>query len=159
MKRQTKHAYTAYRSRQRNDWLLWSFFIGACFVAVVVVIAMAGTAQPPQIAQQGSAEAPAPHYPQAGVSRTITFGKPGTLDTNKDHALVGIIEGNLPAGTTHVTVMSDENCVPDSQGISHCLNRLSYGGGEITVRHTHNMAEVPCLQPGEVLQVTASNSQ
>ncbi len=156
MNKRTKHSRSP---RQGNDLLLWGSFIGACFFAVAVMIAISVMAQPVQITQQGSTASSAPHYPQGGVNRTVTFGKPGTLDIDKDHALVGIIEGTLPAGTSRVTVISDENCVPDSQGISHCLNRLSYGNGDVTVRHTHNMTNVPCLEPGEVLQVTVPTKQ
>lgn len=155
MNKPSNRSQVASRREQNRGLLLWSFIIGASFVAVVVVIVFALTALSTPAAQTGNAITSAAHYPQGGVRRTITFGTPGTLDTDKNHALAGIIEGSLPVGTTHVTVLSDEQCTPDSQGVSHCLNRLSYGSGEITVRHTHMMAEVPCLEPGEVLQVVA----
>jgi hypothetical protein len=148
MDKHAKGSNTTNRPRQDNDLLLWSFFIGACLIAVAVVIAISVTTQ--QTAPVGSVTS---GTPQGSTVRTIAFGKPNILDTDKDHALVSSIKGSLPASITQVTVRSDENCAPDSQGISHCLNRLSYTGGEITVRHTHKMADVPCLQPGEVLQV------
>jgi hypothetical protein len=157
MSRRVKRFNTPYHPRQNNDMLLWSFFIGGCLVAVAVMIAISVTAPPLQTAQPVNGTSNAPHYTQGNAIRTVAFGKFATLDTDKNHALAEIVEGSLPSGTTQVKVLSDENCAPDNQGISHCLNRLSYGSGEITVRHNHKMAEIPCLQPGEVLQVVVSN--
>jgi hypothetical protein len=152
----------AYHSPKRggNTFFLVSLFaVGVVIVGVVIAISL--TTQSSQSSQSLGATSSASHYPTGGGVRTVAFGKPGELDVDKDHARVAIIERSLPAGTSihQLTVLSDENCTPDSQGISHCLNRLSYGSGEITVRHTHKMADVPCLQPGEVLPMVAPLSQ
>lgn len=62
----------------------------------------------------------------------------------------GLEKGKLPAGRVVGTVLTDEDCMPDQQGISHCRNvvRLA-GGGTVVLRHPHEMHLVPCLAPGE----------
>ena len=65
-----------------------------------------------------------------------------------------LMSGSLPSTAVMATVLSDENCAPDAQGISHCTNKLRMdGGAEMTVTHPHRMAEVPCLAPGERVSV------
>lgn len=65
-----------------------------------------------------------------------------------------LIEGTMPAGPTSGTVQTDENCAPDEHGISRCVNRIRLGDGAvITVRHAHDMRVVPCLAPGEEVEV------
>lgn len=65
--------------------------------------------------------------------------------------------GVIPPEVTHLTVLTDENCQPDPEGISHCRNRVQYeteeGTGEATLRHHHNMREEPCLAPGQRLEL------
>lgn len=47
-------------------------------------------------------------------------------------------------------VLSDDQCQPDSAGISHCLNTIRLASGQtISVRHPHDMRSVACLTPGE----------
>ncbi len=71
-----------------------------------------------------------------------------------------LISGGMPAGATQATVLTDEECQADSQGISHCLNRLRLpDGSEIQVRHPHDMHAVPCLAPGESVRLVPSLSQ
>jgi hypothetical protein len=68
-----------------------------------------------------------------------------------------LVSGTIPAAPTMATVRSDENCTPDPMGYSHCLNMLLFDGGEkMTVVHTHRMSEVPCLAPGERIEVRAA---
>ena len=51
-------------------------------------------------------------------------------------------------------VLSDDQCQPDADGISHCLNTIRLASGEtLTVRHPHDMAKVACLAPGERVMV------
>ncbi len=67
---------------------------------------------------------------------------------------VKIERGRLPQGQSRGTVVTDENCEPDAEGISHCLNRIRFDGGEsIEVRHPHDMSKVACLAPGEEVEV------
>jgi len=62
----------------------------------------------------------------------------------------GLEEGQLPAGPVTATVLTDEECEPDAQGISHCRNEVALASGTtVVLRHLHNMMEVECLAPGE----------
>lgn len=78
----------------------------------------------------------------------LSYVMPSPSDFDGLHAkLVG---GTMPSATVQATVLSDEECQPDAQGVSHCLNRLRLAdGSEIQVRHPHDMTVVPCLAPGE----------
>jgi len=70
---------------------------------------------------------------------------------------VKIERGKLPQGQSRGTVVTDENCEPDADGISHCLNRIRFDGGEsIEVRHPHDMSKVACLAPGERVEVRSA---
>ena len=63
-------------------------------------------------------------------------------------------EGPMPARGVPAEVLTDEDCAPDSSGISHCRNALRLEGGRtIVVRHPHDMRQVPCLTPGEPVVV------
>jgi len=65
-----------------------------------------------------------------------------------------LIKGKLPGGVLEATVVTDEDCAPDANGVSHCRNRLRLPSGRtITVRHPHRMADVPCMTPGETVRV------
>jgi hypothetical protein len=64
------------------------------------------------------------------------------------------LRGKLPERRTVAVVTSDENCQPDARGVSHCTNRLRLQGGRrLVVRHNHRMTEVPCLVPGERVEL------
>lgn len=64
------------------------------------------------------------------------------------------LKGSVPKGTVAATVMTDEECAPDAEGVSHCINRLRLAGGRVlVVRHPHRMMDVPCLSPGEHIRV------
>ncbi len=56
----------------------------------------------------------------------------------------------MPTRGVPAEVLTDEECAPDSAGISHCRNVLRLEDGRtIVVRHPHDMRLVPCLTPGE----------
>lgn len=64
------------------------------------------------------------------------------------------LRGVVPRTGAVGTVVSDDDCAPDAAGISHCVNRIRLANGRILrVRHPHRMAEVPCMTPGERVQV------
>jgi hypothetical protein len=67
--------------------------------------------------------------------------------------MTSLVTGQLPNGATHATVRTDSNCQPDQQGVSHCLNELEIGSTIVMVRHHHKMSEVPCLTPGETVNI------
>ncbi|HZG66828.1 MAG TPA: hypothetical protein VEZ12_08795 [Herpetosiphonaceae bacterium] len=66
---------------------------------------------------------------------------------------VTLEQGTAPQGITRATVLTDENCAPDGEGVSHCLNRMQAGGQHFTIRHNHKMMEEPCFSPTEELNV------
>lgn len=71
---------------------------------------------------------------------------------------VWLLRGEIPATALEARVLSDEECEPDAAGISRCLNRLLMPSGDtLVVRHPHNMQDVPCLSPGEKVQVVAAS--
>jgi len=62
--------------------------------------------------------------------------------------------GSMPLGERAATVLTDSECTPDAAGVSHCRNELRLRDGTVVVaRHSHRMAEVPCLSPGEEVLV------
>jgi len=62
----------------------------------------------------------------------------------------GLEEGQLPAEPVTAVILTDEECEPDSQGISHCRNEAQLPSGEtVVLRHSHDMMQVECLAPGE----------
>jgi hypothetical protein len=66
------------------------------------------------------------------------------------------LSGVVPRTAAVGTVVSDDDCAPDAAGISHCVNRIRMANGRmLSVRHPHRMAEVPCMTPGERVQVRA----
>jgi uncharacterized membrane protein len=101
-----------------------------------------------------------PHYPSVGSDvRTLDVAAAGTTEVSPAGGPLSAsyLSGTMPAGPMMATVLSDANCAPDADGVSHCLNRLRLDSGtELTVRHNHRMTEVPCLAPGERVLVEPS---
>jgi hypothetical protein len=63
-----------------------------------------------------------------------------------------LVRGAIAAGDA--VVLSDESCVPDAAGISHCVNAMLLADGStIVVRHPHDMMKIPCLEPGEHVRI------
>jgi hypothetical protein len=66
---------------------------------------------------------------------------------------VPIVQGKLSSATIGV-VKTDSNCMPDSQGLSHCYNQIKLlSGATITIQNTHKMSNFRCLRPGERVAV------
>ena len=119
----------------------------AVLLALAALAIFASRAAAPQ-------PAPAPHFWSDPALRTIVIAGSGDhLAKKGDILLTNLVEGRLPAGATQATVLSDANCEPDAQGISHCLNQLQIGDTQLTVRHNHDMTKVPCLGPGEKVNI------
>jgi hypothetical protein len=103
-------------------------------------------------------QAAVPHFVDVktpGEPRTVVVGEmtdalPGTSN-EAGYMMTNLRAGQIPEGATSARVLSDSNCEPDADGISHCLNDLQIGNVIVTVQHHHNMAEVPCLSPGEIV--------
>jgi len=61
---------------------------------------------------------------------------------------------SLAPGSRVGTVLTDTNCTPDAQGLSHCHNSIAFGGGSrITIEDNHQMSRHRCLRPGEQVRV------
>jgi hypothetical protein len=74
---------------------------------------------------------------------------PGAVSDGKQ-TLAVLQGGRMPHGAARATVLTDENCAPDAQGYSHCLNDVRLADGSVLrLRHNHRMSMVPCLSPGE----------
>jgi len=68
-----------------------------------------------------------------------------------------LVKGKVPRGETVATVETDDDCAPDESGISHCLNKLRLkDGSQLEVRHPHSMHQVPCMLPGEQVNLKAA---
>ncbi len=120
----------------------------ACAVAILLV-ALAGCGGGGDSRPVATTDA---HTSPAGVVRTVSVfnREPAKPSPSANNLRAGLVKGQIPGGTVKATVLSDENCAPDEQGISHCLNRVRLPDGQtVTVRHPHNMNDVPCLVPGE----------
>ena len=95
-----------------------------------------------------------PHF-QTAIERRLSVTTDAVVSKSHDHVQVQLVSGTIPPDVTRLTVVTDENCQPDQDGVSHCLNRVTYqsaqGMGEAVVRHNHRMSEVPCLAPGETV--------
>ena len=96
--------------------------------------------------------------PGTGSLRTLVVKTQNDRVSSAGGALEAmLLEGTMPAGQMVATVMSDENCQPDGEGVSHCLNRLRFDDGTMmAVRHNHRMGDVPCLSPNERVIVEPS---
>jgi hypothetical protein len=102
--------------------------------------------------------APVPHF-QTATERQIAFTDAAQVSRGQDPMLVQLDSGTIPADVTRLTVLTDEDCAPDQDGVSHCLNRVRFetaqGPGEAAIRHHHRMSEESCLAPGEVVVIAA----
>lgn len=124
------------------------------FLGIVVAIAMAAV-----ISGGGEADATGsaavPHYQLADVR--VRFTNEPQISRGQDPILVQEEYGIIPASVTRLTVLTDENCQPDAEGVSHCRNRVQFetatGIKQATLRHHHRMAEEPCLTPGQNVDV------
>lgn len=84
-------------------------------------------------------------------TRTVTvYNHEPSPSPSPVHLNAGLEAGTLPDKPVLGTVLTDEDCEPDAQGISHCRNVVRLpGGAKIVLRHPHAMMEVECLEPGE----------
>jgi hypothetical protein len=126
-------------------------YVATAVIAVLVTVTLVSRTQ----AEPEQPEAAAvPHYQVAADTRIRITDDP-QVSRSQDAVLVQLESGTIPTNATNVTVLTDENCQPDADGVSHCLNRIRYetadGTGEAALRHHHRMSEEPCLVPGEML--------
>ena len=140
--------------------ILLAAAVGA--VALVVALATGAGRRDPRpsapVTQTGHADGravDAAHQPPA-FTRTLavyTDAEPApSARPGRMRAL--LTKGKLPAEVVEATVLTDEDCAADDEGVSHCRNRLRLPNGRtLTVRHPHRMRDVPCMTPGETVRL------
>jgi predicted outer membrane lipoprotein len=99
-----------------------------------------------------------PHF-QTSQVRRVAITDEVRVSRNQDPVYVQLVDGAIPASVTHLTVLTDENCAPDADGVSHCINRVQFATGQgivqAVLQHHHRMSEESCLAPGEVVELAA----
>ncbi len=71
---------------------------------------------------------------------------------------VAVVKGAITQSTAGV-VKTDSNCMPDSQGLSHCHNIIELKNGKlVTIQNTHKMSKYHCLRPGEQVKIQLDGS-
>ena len=129
MKRQSRPAHKTVSS----VWRRWAIAGGIAVLAIFAFISLSKVPASPSI---------------RAVALVHGSSSPVTGDA------VHFVDGIAPTMTTSAVVLTDSNCTPDEQGISHCSNALRLADGHvITVRHDHDMRMVPCLAPGESIRL------
>jgi hypothetical protein len=125
--------------------------IPALGVALLVLAAagLAGT-----LALRSGSPPTDPHGTALPSERRVQLSYAMPAPSGFDGLHAKLVSGTMPRVATQATVLTDEQCQPDAQGVSHCLNRLRLpDNSEIEVRHPHDMSKVPCLAPGERVQL------
>jgi hypothetical protein len=124
----------------------------AAALSGLVVLAAAGLIGQQLFLSHGGATDP--HGTALPTTRRVELSFTMPAPSSFDGLHARLVSGTMPTGVTSATVLSDEQCQPDTTGMSHCLNRLRLpDGSEMAVRHPHVMSEVPCLAPGEQVQL------
>lgn len=121
---------------------------------VVGLLAVTAVGLVAALALRPGSTATDPHGTALPTERRVQLSYAMPSPSRYDGLHAKLVGGTMPKAATQATVLTDEQCQPDAQEISHCLNRLRLAdGSEIAVRHPHNMSEVPCLAPGERVQL------
>lgn len=101
------------------------------------------------------------------AAKEPTIPKQAPLTTWYSNGAHGVYVLNLFEGVPPLAqhqlegvVLSDANCMPDANGLSHCHNRIGMvDGRQITVINNHQMSRYGCLKPGDRLSFVALNGQ
>ena len=126
----------------------------ALLAATAIVVATAGVFMlaPGEDAADSSATAVSEH-PVAvpAAARTVSVSRMMPMPSAHERRLSAMLEdGTMPDRPIMAQVMTDTNCTPDAEMISRCRNVMRLADGrQIVLRHPHNMADIPCLAPGE----------
>lgn len=118
--------------------------IGAAALLIVALAGCGGDEGSPSAPPSGEAASP-----DAGLRTVLVYDREPAPSPTAESLHAGLEEGQLPKGTVKATVLTDEDCAPDAEGISHCRNVVRAAGRVVTLRHPHDMQKVPCLAPGE----------
>jgi hypothetical protein len=121
-------------------------------IAVSLVVVFAPIADEPAVDPTA-----VPHFRTADIRVQIT--EDPEISRNQDPVYVQLEQGTIPSDVSFLTVLTDDDCVPDADGVSHCLNRVEFeradGVQNAALRHHHKMAEEPCLTPGQTLELVS----
>ena len=134
----------------RTRWLVLSTIV--LFVTAVGAISSfrGGTNAPrsPQYVREHPVPVPSD-------ARTVRISRTMPMPSAHPRRLSSMLEqGVMPRHATTGEVLSDTECAPDEDSISHCRNEVRLADGKtIVLRHPHRMADVPCLAPGETVRL------
>ena len=139
------------------------FLLVGSIVAVFVALGLAlssrsiPTFSPEQAAASHFVDTAQGDHHTIGSRRTVVIARLGEttpgISGETGPLMTTLVRGTYLESATEATVRTDENCAPDQDGISHCLNELDFGETQIVVQHHHAMAKTPCLTPGETVNV------
>mgnify|MGYP001014328007 CR=1 FL=1 len=141
--------------RSSSRWLRVAL-VGTLAVLVVAAIRFANGIESGGGRESADAPPAAGAHSQSTTTRTLLVSRRAMPEPSRPGAALNALRvaGVMPSGPDVGTVLTDEQCEPDAEGVSHCLNRLRLTDGRtLTVRHPHRMSEVPCMVPGETVRV------
>ena len=94
------------------------------------------------------------------TARTVTVSATMPLPSAHERRLSAMLEeGEMPHGPMMAEVLTDTDCAPDKQMLSHCRNEVQLPDGQrIVLRHPHDMSKVPCLAPGEHVRLVLASA-
>lgn len=120
----------------------------AAFVAAAILIGRSSDSPAPGYVTEHPVEVPT-------TARTVQVYTTMPQPSAHERLLSARLEiGEMPGGPMVAEVLSDTECQPDRRMISRCRNEMRLADGRtIVVRHPHDMRNVPCLAPGEVVQL------
>ena len=126
----------------------------ALLVATTIIIAAAGVFifARGEDAADSSATAVSEHpVVVPAAARTVSVSRKMPMPSANERRLSAMLEdGTMPDRPMMADVMTDTDCAPDAQMISHCRNVVRLADGrQIVLRHPHQMSRIPCLAPGE----------
>src|SRR5262245_48209872 len=114
------------RPRRRSKAVLIGV-ASVAFVALVIAVLFAGSAT---TRGNPTAQVVAPHFVDISpghskaVFRTLVIAGPGErlpfMSETGSVLMANLVRGQLPADAVRATVLTDANCQPDQDGISHC---------------------------------------
>lgn len=104
-----------------------------------------------------SSSLPVSEHPVAvpAAARTVSVSRTMPMPSAHERRLSAMLEdGAMPNRPMMAEVMTDTDCAPDAQTISRCRNVMRLADGrQIVLRHPHDMTRIPCLAPGERVQL------
>ena len=126
----------------------------ALLAAIAIIVAAAGVFifARGEDAADSSATAVSEHpVVVPAAARTVSVSRKMPMPSANERRLSAMLEdGTMPDRPMMADVMTDTDCTPDAQMISHCRNVMRLADGrQIVLRHPHQMSRIPCLAPGE----------